>query len=155
MRKRSKKTRAKKSGFETLRQVVARLRSIGGCPWDREQTHLSLIRYLREEARELEQALRRGRAHEIEDELGDMLLQVFLHARIAEEAGRFDVQDVARAQALKLIRRHPHVFSDAHYKTAEDVLQSWKTIKAEERRLRARDVARLRRQKLGHKSRNP
>ncbi|MBI3550366.1 MAG: hypothetical protein HY078_15100 [Elusimicrobia bacterium] len=138
-------------GLDRLAAVVARLRSPGGCPWDRKQTHRSLIRYLREEARELEEALRRGRAHEIEDELGDILLQVFLHARIAEEAGRFDIQDVAGSQALKLVRRHPHVFGTsgpssrtASIKTAGDVVRNWKDIKADERRLRARDLARKR-----------
>lgn len=134
-----------KKGFDQLVAVVARLRSPKGCPWDRKQTHRSLIKYLRLEAEELAQALRRGNPHEIEDELGDILLQVLLHARIAEEEGLFDVHDVARAQALKLRRRHPHVFGKARFKTAGEVLRNWKAVKERERRLRARDLARRKR----------
>src|SRR5207302_7811978 len=105
-----------------LAALVARLRSARGCPWDRKQTHLSLIKYLREEAGELERALKKGRWHEIEDELGDLLLQILLHAEIKKEEGRFDIQDVARSQHLKLKRRHPHVFGKKKFKTAEEVL---------------------------------
>jgi len=137
-----RKRPGEKRGLQELAEVVARLRSPGGCPWDRKQTHRSLLRYLREESSELECALRRGLPHEIEDELGDVLLQVFLHARIAEESGSFDIHDVAHAQALKLIRRHPHVFGDVRSKTAQDVLRRWNAFKAEERRLRSRDLAR-------------
>ncbi|MBI4422970.1 MAG: hypothetical protein HY554_04555 [Elusimicrobia bacterium] len=128
--------------LERLVRLVAKLRSPGGCPWDRKQTHESLIRYLREEAREVEQALRKGDWHDIEDELGDLLLQVLLHARIKEEEGRFDIEDVARSQHLKLRRRHPHVFGGPKYKTAEAVLADWDAIKASERKLRAGDVER-------------
>ena len=88
--------------LEKLAEVVSRLRSPRGCPWDRKQTHRSLIPYLREEAQELAVALRRGRWHEMEDELGDILFHVFLHAKIAEENGQFSLDDVARSQALKL-----------------------------------------------------
>ena len=128
--------------LDRLVNVVAKLRSPDGCPWDREQTHLSLIRFLREEARELEDAVRNGKAHEIEDELGDVLLQVLLHAQIAKENGIFDIEDVAESQLLKLKRRHPHVFGSRRFKTAEQVLRHWSAIKEDERRLRSRDVAR-------------
>ena len=128
--------------LDRLVEVVARLRSPGGCPWDREQTHLSLIRFLREEARELEDAVRNGKAHEIEDELGDVLLQVFLHAQIAKENGLFDIQDVAESQLLKLKRRHPHVFGSRQYKTAEQVVRHWSSIKEDERRMRSKDGVR-------------
>ncbi|HXS99483.1 MAG TPA: MazG nucleotide pyrophosphohydrolase domain-containing protein [Elusimicrobiota bacterium] len=128
--------------LDQLKSVVARLRSPKGCPWDREQTHASLIPYLREESAELAEALEGGRWHEMEDELGDILFHVMLHARIAEEMGLFTLEDVARSQALKLQRRHPHVFArDRQFKTAGEVLKHWKTIKAEERALRDRDVA--------------
>jgi len=126
-----------------LKSVVARLRAPKGCPWDRKQTHRSLIPFLREESEELAVALKRGRWEEMEDELGDILFHVMLHAKIAEENGRFTLEDVARSQALKLRRRHPHVFArDRKFKTAEEVLAHWKSIKATERALRDRDVAR-------------
>lgn len=128
--------------LERLLRTVAFLRSQRGCPWDRKQTHRSLIPYLREEARELEAALRGGDWHEIEDELGDLLLNILLHAQIAAEQGRFDIEDVARSQALKLRRRHPHVFADARYRTAGEVKRHWRRIKARERALRRRDVRR-------------
>ena len=129
-------------GLDQLKSVVARLRSPKGCPWDRKQTHRTLIPYLREEAEELEVALRRGRWHEMEDELGDILFHVMLHAKIAEENGHFSLEDVARSQALKLMRRHPHVFGDRRFKTAAEVLRHWQEVKTEERRLWDRDVSR-------------
>src|SRR5439155_5273620 len=100
--------------------LVAHLRSRTGCPWDRKQTHRSLIKYLREEALEVEGAIKKGTWHEIEDELGDLMLQVLLHAQIAKDNGRFDIQDVAKSQRLKLERRHPHVFGSRKFKTAEE-----------------------------------
>jgi tetrapyrrole methylase family protein/MazG family protein len=122
--------------------LVARLRSPKGCPWDRKQTHVSLIKFLREEARELEKALRRGRRHEIEDELGDLLLQVLLHSQIAKEGGLFDIQDVALSQYRKLVRRHPHVFGRRKLRTAAEVLDSWAEIKRKERSQRHQDLQR-------------
>ena len=130
------------SQLRKLAEVVAFLRGPKGCPWDRKQTHLSLIRYLREEAKELEKALKKGNWHEIEDELGDLLLNVMLHAQIESEKGRFDIDDVARSQALKLRRRHPHVFGAAKFRTADEVLRHWGTIKKGERALRDADVRR-------------
>ncbi len=128
--------------LDELKAVVARLRSPRGCPWDRKQTHRSLIPFLREESRELAVALKRGRWGEMEDELGDILFHVMLHAKIAEENGHFNLEDVARSQAVKLMRRHPHVFArDRKFDTADEVLRHWKEIKAEERVLRSRDVA--------------
>lgn len=130
--------------LDELVGLVARLRAPQGCPWDRKQTHLSLIRYLKEEAKEVELALKGGKWDEIEDELGDLLLQVLLHAQIAKENKRFDIQDVARAQYLKLKRRHPHVFGDAKFKSAEEVLLNWDEIKVTERKLRKQDLLRRR-----------
>jgi tetrapyrrole methylase family protein/MazG family protein len=135
-----------------LKAVVARLRSPSGCPWDRKQTHRSLIPFVREESAELAVALKRGRWHEIEDELGDILFHVMLLSRVAEEKGWFTLEDVARSQALKLKRRHPHVFArDRTFDTAEEVLRHWKEIKSGERVLRARDVS-ARKKKRGTRS---
>lgn len=128
------------SQLDRLVEVVEFLRSPKGCPWDRKQTHKSLIKYLREESKELEQALKKGRWHEIEDELGDLLLNVFLHAQIASENGQFDIEDVARAQALKLRRRHPHVFGSKRFKTAAEVKRNWSWIKSGERKAREQDL---------------
>lgn len=125
-----------------LIRLVAKLRSASGCPWDRKQTHRSLIPYLREEARELEQALKSGRWHRIEDELGDLLLQILLHAQIEAERGSFTMQDVAKSQYLKLRRRHPHVFGHKRLKTAGDVLLNWDKVKERERRHWKTDVRR-------------
>lgn len=135
------------SELKKLVDLVAHLRSPKGCPWDRKQTHQSLIPYLREEAKEVEHALKRGKWHEIEDELGDLLLQVLLHAEIAREKGRFDIQDVARAQYLKLRRRHPHVFGMRKFKTAEDVKLNWKEIKDAEREERRKDLVKRRKRR--------
>ncbi|MBI5630464.1 MAG: hypothetical protein HY921_06230 [Elusimicrobia bacterium] len=131
-----------RTSLDELISVVARLRSPQGCPWDRRQTHKSLIPYLREESKELEVALKCGRWHEIEDELGDVLLQVLLHAEIERAKGAFDIQDVAKSLLKKLIRRHPHVFDVARYKTAAEVLKNWDAIKSRERRQREADVRR-------------
>jgi uncharacterized protein YabN with tetrapyrrole methylase and pyrophosphatase domain len=129
--------------LDELKAVVARLRAPDGCPWDREQTLRSLIPFVREESAELAAALKRGRWHEVEDELGDILFHVMLLSKIAEQGGLFTLEDVARSQALKLRRRHPHVFArDRTYSSADDVLRHWKEVKSEERALRARDVAR-------------
>jgi MazG family protein len=122
---------------------VAQLRAPDGCPWDREQTHRSLVPYLIEEAYELVEAIENGRDVEILEELGDVLLQVVLHAQIASEAERFSIDDVARVVNEKMIRRHPHVFGDAQSgRTASDfagiqsdeVLKNWNTIKAAEKK---------------------
>ena len=131
-----------KSELERLVGLVRRLRSSTGCPWDRAQTHRSLIPFLREEALEVEEALRSGEWHEIEDELGDLLLQVLLHAQIAAGNGQFDIEDVARSQYIKLKRRHPHVFGDSRFPTSEAVKKNWKEIKAAEQAQRQKDVKR-------------
>jgi uncharacterized protein YabN with tetrapyrrole methylase and pyrophosphatase domain len=103
-------------------------------------THKSLIPYLREESAELADALRGGRWHEIEDELGDLLFHVFFHARLG--SGRFNLNTIAESQANKLMRRHPHVFGRTRtFKDSKEVLANWKTIKAGERALRAKEVA--------------
>lgn len=115
--------------------LVDRLRDPeDGCPWDREQTHASLIPYVLEEAHEVADAIRHGDDRHLEEELGDLLLQVLLHARIASEAGRFDLERVARGLSAKLIRRHPHVFAGAEAADSAAVRGHWEAIKAQERR---------------------
>ena len=117
--------------------VVERLRDPdGGCPWDLEQTHTSLIPFVLEEAHEVADAIRHGDDSHLEEELGDLLLQVVLHARIAAETDRFDLASVARGISAKLVRRHPHVFAGATAADSDAVRASWEAIKAEEREQR-------------------
>ncbi len=120
--------------FEGVRAVVARLRDPeGGCPWDLEQTHETLKRFLLEEAYEALDALDEGQPKRLAEELGDLLMQIVLHAQLGEDAGEFVVEDVFASIAAKLIRRHPHVFGDTEVAGAEDVLRNWETFKSEER----------------------
>ncbi len=113
--------------------LSASLRQPDGCPWDREQTHASLRKHLLEETYEVYDALEAGATPALAEELGDLLLQVVLHAQLAAEAGVFDLTDVQAALATKIVRRHPHVFGDAQAATAGDVNRQWERIKAEER----------------------
>jgi MazG family protein len=113
--------------------ISDRLRAPDGCPWDREQTHQSLRSHLLEEAYEVYDALEAGATPELAGELGDLLLQVVLHAQLAAEAGVFDLVDVQSAIATKIVRRHPHVFGEATAATASDVNRQWERIKAQER----------------------
>ncbi|MGC8968911.1 MAG: MazG family protein [Thermus sp.] len=119
-------------GMERLLEVMRRLRGPGGCPWDRAQTHESLVPYLLEEASEAADALLKGNPKEMAEELGDVLLQVAFHSVIAEEEGRFSYGDVELAIVEKLIRRHPHVFGEAEAKTPEEVKARWEELKAKE-----------------------
>ncbi|WP_115125802.1 nucleoside triphosphate pyrophosphohydrolase [Synechococcus sp. GEYO] len=117
-----------------LENLVARLRDPAeGCPWDLEQTHQSLTPYVLEEAHEVADAIRHGDDQHLKEELGDLLLQVVLHARIAEEDNRFDLNAVAAGISDKLIRRHPHVFADAEARDSAAVRISWEAIKAQEK----------------------
>ena len=113
--------------------ISSRLREPDGCPWDREQTHESLRNHLLEEAYEVYDALAGGATPELAAELGDLWLQVVLHAQLAAEAGVFDLADVQAAIASKIVRRHPHVFGDAEVRTATDVNRQWERIKQAER----------------------
>jgi tetrapyrrole methylase family protein / MazG family protein len=121
--------------------ISARLRQPDGCPWDREQTHESLRKHLLEEAYEVYDALAAGATPALADELGDVLLQVVLHAQLAAEEGVFDLTDVEHAIAAKIVRRHPHVFADAEARTAGDVNRQWERIKATERAEAAVDAS--------------
>jgi tetrapyrrole methylase family protein/MazG family protein len=120
--------------------ISARLRQPDGCPWDREQTHESLRNHLLEEAYEVYDALAGGATPALAEELGDLLLQVVLHAQLAAEEGVFDLTDVNAAIAAKIVRRHPHVFGDAEVRTASDVNRQWERIKATERETTGNDV---------------
>jgi XTP/dITP diphosphohydrolase len=123
-------------GVELLRlvDVMRRLRDPdGGCPWDLQQDHDSLVGYLLEESYELVEAIENGDDTDLAEELGDVLLQVVFHARIAQDRAAFGIDEVARGIADKLVRRHPHVFADGDAATAEDVQSSWDQLKAEEK----------------------
>ena len=115
--------------------VMDRLRSPGGCPWDAEQTHETLLSYLLEETHELVEAVEANDRASFKEELGDVLLQVVFHARIASEdkLEPFDIDAVADGLITKLVARHPHVFGDGHADTAEDVAQNWERLKATEK----------------------
>jgi XTP/dITP diphosphohydrolase len=118
-----------------LIDVLARLRAPGGCAWDREQTHESLVRYLIEETYELVEAIETGSRDELLEELGDVLYQVIFHADIAAHTPgeQFDLEDVAEHMTRKMVGRHPHVFGDAIAETAEDVVAIWDGLKAVEK----------------------
>ena len=118
-----------------LRQVMDKLRSPGGCPWDAEQDHLSLLKFLLEESYEFIEAVEDNDRDAMQEELGDLLLQVYFHSRMAEEDKKqpFDIEDVAKGVADKLIRRHPHVFSDAVVGSSSEVLENWEAQKAFEK----------------------
>ena len=121
------------ASFQTLVDIVERLRSPGGCPWDLEQTHESLKRNLLEECYEVLEAIDEGTAGALSEELGDVLVQVAFHAQIARETGEFDLSDVLSQVNSKLIRRHPHVFGDAKVTDAREVERNWEKLKEAEK----------------------
>lgn len=123
----------KKNGIDRLIAIMARLRSPGGCPWDREQDHRSLRWHAVEEAYELIDAIESGDDHELEEELGDLLLQVVFHCQLARERKAFDFNRVARHIAAKLVRRHPHVFGEVKVKDVDQVWTNWEKIKRAEK----------------------
>ena len=120
--------------MQDLLATVERLRAPNGCPWDREQTHESLVRCLLEETAELIDTIEEKDFPHMREELGDVLLQVVMHAEIAKEAGHFSFDDVAAEINAKLIRRHPHVFGNVVAETSEQVLVNWAAIKEEEKK---------------------
>jgi tetrapyrrole methylase family protein / MazG family protein len=122
-----------KSPFNELVRVMALLRSPQGCPWDKHQTHQTLRKYLREETREVLEAIDERDPEHLQEELGDVLLQVVFHAQIARENNEFDINDVIRGLTKKLKRRHPHVFGKVKVKNAAEVVRNWHAIKARER----------------------
>lgn len=130
-----RRNKPKKKSFSALVKIMARLRGPGGCPWDLEQTHKSLLKYLKEESAEVEQAVKRRDFNNLQEELGDVLLQVLFHAQLAAEAGHFSIHDVTDTLAQKLVRRHPHVFGRGKKEklTADDVRKRWKAMKMKEK----------------------
>ena len=124
----------RKPAIDDLLAVMARLRSPTGCPWDREQDHLSLRFHAVEEVYELMDAIEAGDDHEMAEELGDLLLQVIFHCQLAGERGAFDFEEVSRRIVEKLIRRHPHVFGDSKVKSVDAVWTQWEQIKNAEKK---------------------
>jgi XTP/dITP diphosphohydrolase len=118
-----------------LREVMDKLRSPGGCPWDAEQDHTSLLKYLLEESYEFIESVENNDRDAMQEELGDLLLQVYFHSRMAEEDSKqpFNIEDVAKSVADKLIRRHPHVFAGEVVDSSADVLENWEKQKAAEK----------------------
>jgi MazG family protein len=137
----SKRRRSPGAAMSRLVKILARLRSPGGCPWDRLQTHRSLLPYLIEETYELKEALLGRRPQRVSEELGDLLLQIVFHARLADEKGHFDMADVADGISDKLIRRHPHVFGpQARRLSRAAVLKNWERLKLAEKPTGSRSV---------------
>jgi len=122
--------------MQDLLDIMARLRAPDGCPWDRDQDHKSLKRYLIEEAYEVLEAIDEENPAKLCDELGDLLLQVIFHAQIAKENGQFDFGDVVHGVSTKMINRHRHVFGDEEAETPDDVMDIWEKIKKEEKGLK-------------------
>ena len=124
--------------YEELLNVIAQLRGEHGCPWDKAQTHESLIPCLRNECEEVVQAIEQQDEENLCEELGDVLLQVLLHARIAEEEGQFTIADVVNGLAEKMVRRHPHVFGNEEYGSPEQNQARWEEIKRQEKEAKKR-----------------
>ena len=126
--------------FDKLVQVVATLRGENGCPWDREQTHETLKADLIEESYEVIEAIDAKEATKLHEELGDLLMQVMLHAQIAKDDGNFSINEVIQSITEKLIRRHPHIFGGAEVSDAEEVLTNWEAIKRQRSRVRRSEL---------------
>lgn len=125
-----------KTKFIELKKIFNILHSPEGCPWDKKQTHKSLIPYLKEEAGEFIAALKSANHHHMKEELGDILLQIMFHAQIASKEGKFDIEDVIDELINKLKRRHPHVFGKLKVKSAHEVIVNWNRIKRLEKKNR-------------------
>jgi tetrapyrrole methylase family protein/MazG family protein len=119
--------------FSKLREIISVLRGPEGCPWDKEQTHETLKRYLIEETYEVIEAIDKGDIDHLIEELGDVLLQVMLHAQIGEDEGYFSIADVIEGISEKMVRRHPHVFGSVEVENTDEVLQNWEEIKRQEK----------------------
>jgi MazG family protein len=131
--KRASARLARSSSLGSLAKIMRILLSPGGCPWDRKQTHATLLKYLREESGEVGLAVRRKDWSNLREELGDVLLQVVFHSALAARDGRFTLSDVIRTINAKMVRRHPHVFGGGKLSTPAQVLRQWKRIKLAER----------------------
>jgi len=120
--------------FQNLKKTIDALRGPDGCPWDKKQTHLSLLPFLYEEANEVIDAILNNDKSNLKEELGDLFLQILLHSKIAEEENEFNIDDVLEALNKKLIRRHPHIFADKNAGTSDEVLKLWEEVKKEEKK---------------------
>jgi tetrapyrrole methylase family protein / MazG family protein len=129
---------AASGSLSSLEKVMGILLGPGGCPWDRKQTHASLVKYLREEAGEVSAAVRKKDWRNLREELGDVLLQVVFHAALARRDGRFRLSDVVRGINSKMVRRHPHVFGGEALGTSGQVLKQWKEIKLAEKKKKSK-----------------
>ena len=127
-----------KDPFRRFVRIMERLQEPGGCPWDLEQTHESLKPYMLEEAYEVLDAIDRGNFSDLEEELGDVMLQVVFHAVLAKREGKFSIDDVLKTVSAKMVRRHPHVFGETEVRSAGEVLQNWEKLKQKERSGKAR-----------------
>jgi MazG family protein len=127
---------SKQTSFEHFVSIIDRLRSDGGCPWDREQTHLTLRQATLEEAYEVVHAIETGDASNLKEELGDLLLHVVFHSDIARRTGEFTIDDVVASVMDKMVRRHPHIFGTVEAETSEAVLRNWEELKRQERAAR-------------------
>lgn len=126
----------KNNPFSELTELIDHLRSPGGCAWDRRQTHKSLRKYLREETKEVISAINKDTPLGLKEELGDLFLQVMLHAQIAKENNQFDINDVIKILIKKLKRRHPHVFGKTKVNSIKDIKTNWEKIKKQERKIK-------------------
>lgn len=133
MEKASNKESEKKYSYEDFLDIIAQLRAPGGCPWDQKQTHESMKECLLEEAQEVLDAIDNKDDDNLCEELGDVLLQVVMHAQIAAEEGRFTMDDVVQGVSEKMVRRHPHVFGDIEVSSVEEGLDLWNAIKQQEK----------------------
>ncbi|MBL0349194.1 MAG: MazG family protein [Elusimicrobia bacterium] len=122
-----------KQTLNDLLRLMARLRAPGGCPWDRRQTHKSLVRHLKEESAEVAQAIRKNDTENLCEELGDLLHQIVFHAQLAREKKRFTMADVVDGLCRKIVRRHPHVFGKKRIKSVKEVMVQWEEIKRREK----------------------
>lgn len=120
------------SNIDEFIRTIEKLRAPGGCPWDREQDHRSLARFCLEEAYEVVEAIHTGVPAKLKEELGDLLLQIVLHAQIARESGQYDLEDIAASINQKMVSRHPHVFADSTASTSDEVLVQWEELKQKE-----------------------
>jgi tetrapyrrole methylase family protein/MazG family protein len=123
--------------IQDLLGIMTKLRGERGCPWDKAQTHETLRPYVVEEAYEVVDAIDRGNINDLEEELGDLLLQVVFHCRLAEESGRFTFEDVVDGVCKKMVRRHPHIFGDVKVNNSGEVLKNWEDIKQDEKELKS------------------
>ena len=131
-----------KTKFTELKKIFDTLHGPRGCLWDKKQTHKTILSHMREEVDEYVRAVRAGDVHNMKEELGDVLLHVMFHSKLASKAGKFDVEDVISELIKKLKRRHPHVFGKEKVTSSRQIIRNWEKIKAEEKRAKKRALKR-------------